>query len=106
MFSRSSIQHANTVEIDPSTIRLIENRPPIYPIACIRGRIQGDVVVNYLLDEKGRILKWKVVHRDHPGLEAAVLVVAPHWNFMPVLHNGKPVQAAFDLTFRFTLEVR
>lgn len=89
------------VEVDK--IEAIANGLPVYPSDCVSKRVEGDVVLNYLIDEKGRVVRWQVVFSGDPRLLKAVKEVAGDWRFEPVRVGGRPVRAAFDLTFRFIL---
>lgn len=103
MFSRSSIDHGDALMVAPEDIQSDRVVYPAYPPACIFDKVQGDVVINYLVDEKGHVVRWQVVSSVHPKLLEAVKEVAGEWRFAPMKVDGRPVRVAFDVTFRFIL---
>ncbi len=102
------------VTTDPKPVRIVE---PEYTRAAKKKKIRAEVVVEVLVDEKGRVEASKVLERfllgnkkDDPkqpvnllgyGLEEAALSAAGRWLFRPARKNGTPVRSFHALTFRF-----
>ncbi len=102
------------VTTDPTPVRIVE---PEYTRAAKKKKIRAEVVVEVLIDEKGRVEASKVLERfllgnkkDDPkqpvnllgyGLEEAALSAAGRWLFRPARKNGTPVRSFHALTFRF-----
>ncbi|MFQ5571483.1 MAG: energy transducer TonB [Rhodothermales bacterium] len=97
----------------PKPVRIVE---PEYTRAAKRKRVRAEVVVEVLVDERGRVQETKVLERfllngkDNPkkpvnelgyGLEEAALGAAQRWLFRPARQNGTPVRSYHSLTFRF-----
>ena len=76
-----------------------------YPVKAVKNKIQGRVIVQFTVDEKGRLSDIKVVKSVEPSLNAeAVRVVKsmPRWN--PGMQNGKAVKVRYTLPVTFRLQ--
>ena len=67
-----------------------------YPNEARRNRIEGAVVMNFTIDEEGRVTNIVVKKSPHPSLEReAVRVVSRSPLWQPALRDGKPVKYTF-----------
>ncbi len=76
-----------------------------YPAQAVREGIQGRVLVDFVIDEKGRVTDVKAVRSPHPLLEEEALRVikaSPDWR--PGRIKGKKVRAQMSLNVEFRLE--
>lgn len=76
-----------------------------YPAEAAEMRIQGRVVVTFIIEKDGSISNIKVVRGVSPALDAeAVRVVKSMPRWAPGEINGKPVRVTYNLpvTFRLT----
>ncbi|MBQ6761079.1 MAG: energy transducer TonB [Prevotella sp.] len=76
-----------------------------YPAKAVKNKIQGRVIVQFIVDEKGNLSDIKVVKSVEPYLNAeAVRVVKsmPRWN--PGMQNGKAVKVRYTLPVTFRLQ--
>ena len=64
--------------------------------------IQGDVIVRFHLDEKGVPVEIRILEGP-PQLRETSMKAAREWRFGGMKFRGQPVQAVFDLTFRFMI---
>jgi len=100
-------------ESGPKPVRIVE---PEYTREARRKKIRAEVVVEVLIDEKGRVQESKIVERfilgddDDPkevvaeigyGIEEAAINAAERWLFRPARQNGAAVRSYHPLTFRF-----
>lgn len=75
-----------------------------YPIDAAEMRIQGKVIVRYLLDENGNVADVYIKKRQHPILEEECIRVvksSPKW--IPAKHNKKPIKISYDVPLVFQL---
>ena len=76
---------------------------PRYTEIARKARIQGIVVMEAVIDKKGRVSETKVL-RDLPfGLSDEAVKAVNQWTFKPSTLNGKPVDVIYVLTVRYTL---
>ncbi len=76
-----------------------------YPSAALENSIEGNVYVNFIVDEEGNILNPKVVRGIGMGCDEEALRVVkllPKWE--PGIKNGKKVKVSFNLPFRFAIQ--
>ena len=76
-----------------------------YPQEAIRDGIQGRVLVDFIIDEKGKVTDVKVLKGVDPLLdEAAVKVVSASPDWKPARHQGKKVKSEMSIYVEFKLE--
>lgn len=74
---------------------------PAYPIGARQVGASGEVKVQILVSEVGRVVE-AVSISGHPLLRSSAETAAKKWVFKPVLMDGKPVKVQGTLTFVFT----
>lgn len=81
--------------------RLIKNARPVYPQDAFIKKVEGEVVLEIVIDASGRVVRWRVV-RSIPLLDAAAIHTVQQWLFEPAIKNGRPVTtvATAPVTFR------
>lgn len=76
-----------------------------YPQIAIESGIQGDVIVEFVIDEKGELTRIKVLQSPDSSLSSEVIAVlkkSPRWK--PGEHEGKKVKVKFVLPIRFKVQ--
>jgi protein TonB len=81
----------------------IHDVSPIYPELAIRGRVEGQVVIEAVIGTTGdvqetRVLKAKLLLTD------AALAAVRQWKYTPTLLSGKPVPVVMTVTVTFRLQ--
>ncbi len=98
--------------LEPRPVRIVE---PEYTRDARRKKIRAEVVIEVLVDERGRVKEAKVVERfllgkdeereqvNHLGfgLEESAIDAAERWMFRPARHGGQAVRAYTTLRFSF-----
>lgn len=82
--------------------RLIRQVQPEYPPLARQARIQGDVVIDSVIDTQGRVTEMKVVSGSALLVESAIQALG-QWRYQPTLLNGQPVAVDMLVTLHFTL---
>ncbi len=97
----------------PKAVRFVE---PEYTREARRRRVRAEVVVEVIIDDRGRVQETSIEERfildgdgtsKTPvsevgyGLEEAAVSAARRWIFRPARENGKPVASSTTLTFTF-----
>jgi protein TonB len=75
---------------------------PIYPEIARAARVEGLVILEATIDERGFVTDARVL-RSVPLLDAAALAALKQWRYTPTLLNGTPVRVLMTVTFRFSL---
>lgn len=79
---------------------LISKVDPEYPQMAKVAHVQGDVVIQCIIDHQGEIAAAKAVS-GHPLLVQAALDAVKQWKYRPYLLNGQPVEVETTVTVRF-----
>lgn len=77
---------------------------PHYTEQARLARLQGVVVLEATIDERGNVVDVHVVKGLRMGLDDEAVKAVGQWKFTPALLHGRPVKVYFDLTVQF--EVR
>jgi TonB family protein len=103
-FSVNGISNISGVRRSEGVMRgnAIDRPTPSYPDEAKKARIEGDVVVEVIIDERGTVI-YAYPTAGHPLLQAASVEAARHWKFKPTLLNNESVKITGVLTFRFKL---
>ena len=76
---------------------------PIYPPDAMADKVEGEVLVEALIDPDGKISHTRVI-QSVPELDQAALDAVGLWEFTPTLLNGIPQPVFITITIRFTLK--
>ena len=77
--------------------------PPVYPALARAVRVQGLVIIEATIDEKGNVESARVL-KGEPLLNQAVLDAVRLWRFTPALLGGVPVPVVMTVTVDFRLQ--
>jgi TonB family protein len=83
----------------PTKVRDVK---PVYPPEAQAARVQGVVIIEALIDDRGEIANAHVL-RSIPMLDDAALGAVSQWKFTPTEVNGMPVPVIMTVTVNFTL---
>jgi periplasmic protein TonB len=61
----------------------------------------GDVVLNAVIDEHGKIAQLTVVHGLGPAIDDAVIATVNQWVYTPAMKDGVPVPSVEELHFHY-----
>lgn len=76
---------------------------PAYPSAARLARVQGQVVVQIVVDEQGRVMSAQATS-GHAFLRQAAVAAARRARFTPTLLSNQPVRVSGAITYNFILE--
>jgi protein TonB len=76
--------------------------PPQYPSIARSAGIEGTVVLEALIDEKGRVQE-VTIKRGAPVLARAAVDAVKQWRYQPYLLDNTPVRASAEISIRFRL---
>ncbi len=77
---------------------------PMYPNEARGTGLTGEVWVEFVVDEAGRVLRPRVVRSTDARFEAATLRAVEKWRFEPGTRQGVPVRFRMAVPVVFSLE--
>ena len=81
----------------------LKNVSPSYPEDAIRAGLEGVVIIDCVVDVKGKVDSAKVL-RGVPPLTDAALKAVRQWRYTPTLLNGAAVPVIMTVTVNFRRE--
>jgi periplasmic protein TonB len=75
--------------------------PPKPDLSVLPHGTRGDVVIDIVIDEDGKVVDTRVDQGLGHGVDEAVLAVVQTWTFTPATKAGKPVASEQQLLFHF-----
>jgi protein TonB len=82
--------------------RKIAGVSPVYPAIAQAAKVEGKVILEAVINERGVVERVKVL-RSVPLLDAAAVDAVQKWRYTPTLLNGSPVSVLMTITLHFTL---
>ena len=76
---------------------------PTYPILAKQARIQGVVIIDAVIDEKGNVVQAHVIS-GAPLLISSALEAVMRWKYQPSFLNGEPISVAMHVEVNFVLQ--
>jgi len=80
--------------------RLVHQVAPIYPEAAMKLGIEGTVVLSVTLDDKGNIVRTRVI-KSIPELDQAAIDTLKQRKYEPMTVNGVPRPIVFTVSIEF-----
>jgi TonB family protein len=65
------------------------------------GSLQGDVIVEVTIDEKGNVIQKVIVQSLTPAIDGKVLEALENWRFRPATRNGVAIASKQDVYYHF-----
>lgn len=82
--------------------QLILKIQPTYPILAKQTRVQGDVLLDCVIDEQGNVTQMRLIS-GHPLLVQSAIDAVRQWKYRPTLLNGVPVAVEMEVTVKFSM---
>jgi len=82
--------------------RKLKDVAPVYPSIAAASRIEGAVILECVIDPRGRVADVKVL-RGLPLLDEAATEAVRQWVYTPTLINGVPTSVIMTVTVTFRL---
>lgn len=76
---------------------------PEYPALARSARVQGVVLLEAVINERGQVGRIKIL-KSIPLLDGAAIGAVQEWRYTPTLLNGVPVSVILTITINFTLQ--
>lgn len=84
---------------------LMEEHPyPVYPDACVEQRMEGLVIVKYIIGKDGHVNDVSIIHHaKRKEFDESTLEAVRKWRFRPLLIDGEPMEVVHEMTVYFRL---
>lgn len=87
-------------ELDSKPVPLSQVAP-VHPRDLLKARVEGKVVLLFLVDEQGRVEDPRVETASRPEFEKPALEAVRKWRFRPGTKEGNPVRTYIRQPIRF-----
>jgi len=74
---------------------------PTYPTELLGDLVEGQVIIQMTITEKGRVEAPAVKSSDHEAFSRAALKALAGWKFEPATQDGKPISQRVNMPFNF-----
>lgn len=81
----------------------VVNVAPVYPLFARNAHVEGVVILEATIDERGNVTRAQVL-RSIPLLDEAALTAVRQWKFTPTQLNGVAVPIVMTVTVNFKLD--
>ncbi len=85
---------------DRSPIK-IRDVSPVYPAIAQSAHVEGWVILEAVIDERGRVSETRVL-KHVPLLDEAAETAVRQWVYSPTLLNGQPIAVVMTVTVQFS----
>jgi TonB family protein len=82
---------------------LVESHEPDYPRLAKLSHLEGPVVMEVLISDRGTVDRINVV-KGHRLLRGAAMDAVKNWKYRPYTVNGEPVDVSTTVTVNFSLD--
>lgn len=93
------------IEVDTVATRLPESAAPQYPAELLEQRVEGQAIVQFVVDTTGRAdpASFVVIVSSHPGFTQSVRQALPGMKFSPARIGSTKVRQLVELPFSFNI---
>jgi TonB family protein len=81
--------------------RLLEAASPGYTDEAKKKKIEGEVIVTVVVNEKGDVTEPKIKKGLGSGLDESAIEAAKYFKYKPGMKDDNPVSVRLDITFNF-----
>lgn len=80
------------------------NKYITYPEMAIRAKIEGKVIVQFIIDKEGNVIDPEVIRGIGGGCDEVAVQAVKKAKFRPGMQRGKPVMVKYSMPISFTLK--
>ncbi len=94
------------LQVDSAVVRYEDGAAPSYPESMLRRRIEGSVIVQYVVDTLGHAdtTTFRVIQATHADFARAVKTTLPYMRFRPAVMANKLVPQLVQQPFAFKIQ--
>jgi TonB family protein len=102
---------SGTASLPPVEEGPLDRRPevtsqaePEYPFSLARSGYKGEVLVDFIVDREGNVVRANVTRSTHPDFEAPAVEAVLKWKFKPGIKDGHPVFVHMQVPIYFQVD--
>jgi len=92
-------------EVDKNP-RATSEMPPNYPDSLKRARIEGEIMIEYVVGSDGRVKSVVVLSGDDSLFVKSAITAVKRWKYKPAIRNGKAVSVRIRRPIGFSVGKR
>jgi len=92
---------AGPLDRQPEVIHQVS---PDYPFSLARSGHKGEVLVGFIVDPHGDVVRTEVFRSSHPDFEAPAVEAVLKWKFKPGMKDGHPVFTHMEVPIFFQMK--
>jgi TonB family protein len=77
---------------------------PEFPDEFRQRHLHGEVVVQFIVDENGRVIEAATIRSAHPELARLAVEAVRKWTFRPAMRDGHPIRTVIQNPISFALK--
>ena len=105
IISMASYKSVDSIEYNSLPIpEVIIEDNIIYPILAFRAGVEGDVIIQFCVDDKGTPENFKIIEGRGAGLEDEAIAAIKNIKFKPATLNEEKIKCELELTIKFELK--
>src|SRR5437868_2648688 len=74
---------------------------PIVLPGDLAGGLEGDVIVEIMIDEQGNVVRTIVLQSLTPEIDTKVMASLQNWHFRPATRDGRPIASKQDVHYHY-----
>ncbi len=86
--------------------KVVRQSPPVYPLALQKAGITGEVVVEFVIDQRGDVANAVAARSTSPDFNAAAVEAVRRWKFKPATVDGRAVNTRMRVPIIFNFNGR
>jgi TonB family protein len=95
----SMLEGAVGTEVRPALPQVFPD--PDVDRATLPPSVQGDVIVEITIDERGNVTDERLLNGVDHGVDERVMAALRNWHFLPATSDGVPIPSKQDVHFHF-----
>lgn len=88
---------------DSQKPKIVKKVNPVYPEEALKSKIEGVVMMEAMIDERGKVRRLRVISSPSLLLNHAALDAVKQWEYEPYIVDGKAKPIVFTVTVTFSL---
>ncbi|HXA15219.1 MAG TPA: energy transducer TonB [Opitutaceae bacterium] len=100
---KMDIPSTNTGDLPPKLIRAIN---AVYPFDAKKNGITGVVVVQFIVNQYGKVVSPTVIKSPNPLLSKAAVDAISQWEFLPGVKGEKIVPVKMQMPVTFSIDTK